>query len=44
MAMGMDWLSTPVISMIAIVATIAIITYILFTLKMQIYRISSVWG
>lgn len=33
MAMGMDWLSTPVISIIAIAATIAIITYILFTLK-----------
>lgn len=33
MAMGMDWLSTPVISVIAIVATIAIVTYILLTLK-----------
>jgi len=33
MAMGMDWLSTPTISMVAIVATIAILTYILFTLK-----------
>jgi signal peptidase II len=33
MAMGMDWLSTPVISIIAIAATIAIITYILFTIK-----------
>lgn len=33
MAMGMDWLSTPVISSIAICATIAILTYILFTLK-----------
>ena len=33
MAMGMDWLSTPVISVIAIVATIAILTYILFTIK-----------
>lgn len=32
MAMGMDWLSTPVISIIAIVATIGIVTYILFTL------------
>jgi len=31
--MGMDWLSTPVISVIAIVATIAILTYILFTIK-----------
>lgn len=33
MAMGMDWLSTPVISIVAIVATIAIVTYILFTLN-----------
>ncbi len=33
MAMGMDWLSTPVISIVAIVATIAIIIYILFTLR-----------
>lgn len=33
MAMGMDWLSTPVISIIAIAATIAIFTYILFTIK-----------
>jgi signal peptidase II len=33
MAMGMDWLSTPVISIVAIVATIAIVTYILFTLS-----------
>ena len=33
MAMGMDWLSTPMISIVAIVATIGIITYILFTLK-----------
>jgi len=33
MALGMDWLSTPVISIVAIVATIGIITYILFTLK-----------
>lgn len=33
MAMGMDWLSTPVISIVAIVATVAIITYILFTLR-----------
>ena len=33
MAMGMDWLSTPMISIVAIVATIAIITYILFTIK-----------
>lgn len=33
MAMGMDWLSTPMISIVAIVATIAILTYILFTIK-----------
>lgn len=33
MAMGMDWLSTPMISIVAIVATIAIFTYIFFTLK-----------
>ena len=33
MAMGMDWLSTPMISVVAIIATIAIITYILFTIK-----------
>lgn len=32
MALGMDWLSTPVISTIAIFATIAIIGYILFNL------------
>ena len=33
MALGMDWLSTPVISVVAITATIGIVTYILFTLK-----------
>lgn len=33
MAMGMDWLSTPVISIIAITATIGIIGYIIFTLS-----------
>lgn len=33
MALGMDWLSTPVISVVAIIATIGIITYILFTLE-----------
>ncbi len=32
MALGMDWLSTPVISVIAIVATIAIFLYIYMTL------------
>lgn len=32
MALGMDWLSTPVISVIAILATIAIIGYILFSM------------
>lgn len=33
MALGMDWLSTPMISMVAIIATIGIVTYILMTLK-----------
>ncbi|REL38390.1 signal peptidase II [Rhodohalobacter sp. SW132] len=33
MAMGMDFLSTPVISIVAIVATIAIFAYILSTMK-----------
>lgn len=33
MAMGMDWLSTPMISIVAIIATIAILSYILFTLE-----------
>lgn len=33
MAMGMDWLSTFTISVIAIVATIVIVGYILFTLN-----------
>ncbi len=33
MAMGMDFLSTPVISVVAIVATIAIFAYILYTMK-----------
>ena len=33
MALGMDWLSTPVISIVAIIATIGIITYILINLK-----------
>lgn len=37
MAMGMDWLSTPMISIVAIVATIAIVTYIMFTLKQANY-------
>ncbi|MFO7846575.1 MAG: signal peptidase II [Balneolaceae bacterium] len=37
MAMGMDWLSTPMISIVAIVATIAIFTYILFTLRHSNY-------
>ena len=32
MALGMDWLSTPVISVVAIAATIGIVTYIIFTL------------
>ena len=33
MALGMDWLSTPVISTVAIIATIAILGYILFNLS-----------
>ncbi len=33
MAMGMDWLSTPTISIIAISATIGIIGYIVYTLN-----------
>lgn len=37
MALGMDWLSTPVISSIAIVATIGILTYVLLTLKRATY-------
>jgi signal peptidase II len=32
MALGMDWASTPVISIVAIVATIGILTYILSTI------------
>lgn len=37
MALGMDWLSTPVISSIAILATIGILTYVLFSLKRANY-------
>lgn len=37
MAMGMDWLSTPTISIIAITATIGIIGYILYTLNRANY-------
>ncbi|WP_234567595.1 signal peptidase II [Rhodohalobacter sp. 614A] len=37
MALGMDWLSTPVISSIAIVATIGILTYVLFNLKQSTF-------
>lgn len=33
MALGMDWFSTPVISVIAIIATIGILTYILNTMN-----------
>lgn len=33
MALGMDWLSTPVISMVAIVATLGIFLYVILTLK-----------
>lgn len=37
MALGMDWLSTPVISSIAIVATLGIMVYVLFNLKQSTY-------
>lgn len=37
MALGMDWLSTPVISSIAIVATIGILFYVLFNLGQATY-------
>jgi signal peptidase II len=37
MALGMDWLSTPVISSIAILATIGILTYVLFNLSEATY-------
>lgn len=37
MAMGMDWLSTPVISLIAITATLGIIVYIIVTLRKANY-------
>jgi len=37
MAMGMDWLSTPAISVIAISATIGIIGYIVYTLNRANY-------
>lgn len=37
MALGMDWLSTPVISSIAIVATIGILTYVLLNLSQATY-------
>lgn len=37
MALGMDWLSTPVISSIAIIATIGILTYVLLNLKQSTY-------
>lgn len=37
MAMGMDWLSTPSISVVAILATIAITIYILKTLEQASY-------
>lgn len=33
MALGMDWLSTPVISSIAILATLGILVYVLFNLR-----------
>jgi signal peptidase II len=37
MALGMDWLSTPVISSIAILATIGILFYVLFNLNQATY-------
>lgn len=37
MALGMDWLSTPVISVVAILATIGIVGYILYTLDRANY-------
>lgn len=37
MALGMDWLSTPVISSVAILATIGIFLYVLLTLNRSTY-------
>lgn len=37
MALGMDWLSTPVISSVAIIATIGILFYVLFNLGQATY-------
>jgi signal peptidase II len=44
MAMGMDWLSTPTISVIAITATIGIIGYILYTLNRANYAYLTCMG
>jgi signal peptidase II len=44
MALGMDWLSTPVISVIAITATIGIVVYILFTLNKANYAYLACMG
>jgi signal peptidase II len=44
MAMGMDWLSTPTISVIAITATIGIIGYILYTLNKANYAYLTCMG
>jgi signal peptidase II len=33
MAMGIDWLSTPVVSIISIIVTIAVIIYVFYTMK-----------
>jgi signal peptidase II len=44
MALGMDWLSTPAISVVAIVATIGIVTYILFTLNKANYAYLTCMG
>jgi len=44
MAMGMDWLSTPTISIIAITATIGIVGYILYTLNRANYAYLTCMG
>jgi len=44
MALGMDWLSTPVISVIAITATIGIVVYILLTLNKANYAYLACMG
>ncbi len=44
MALGMDWLSTPTISVIAILATIGILSYILMTLQKANYAYLACMG